>query len=289
MSEIRAADSLLTGILADLADEGQLLEEVLCGLTDNQWHLPTPSSGWNVGNQVAHLAWTDSKLLLALRQPERFALEKRAIASNPSIVDESAVEGFRSGPAGTLERWQVLRREVLSSLASAPGDIRVPWFGPPMGAATAATSRLMETWAHGHDIAEALGVYSRPSERIRHVIQLAIMSRDFSFTNNGLTPPREKFRLTLVAPNGIDWTWGPVDAAQRVEGIAVDFALLATRRRTRDDCAVTAYGGDAERWLDVIQAFAGPPGPPPAKLEKPTIGVERSLDASQSGDGECAS
>jgi uncharacterized protein (TIGR03084 family) len=266
MSEIRAVNSLLTGILADLANEGQMLEEILCNLTEDQWRLPTPSPGWNIGNQVAHLSWTDTKMLLALRDPERFALEKRAEASNPSIVDENAVDGFQPGPARTLEGWKVVRREVLSSLASAPEDIRLPWFGPPMGVATAATSRLMETWAHGHDVTDALGLDNKPTERIGHVIQLALMARDYSFTNNGMTPPTEKFRLTLVAPDGSDWTWGPHDATQRVEGIAVDFALLATRRRARGDCAVTAHGGDAERWLDVIQAFAGPAGPSPLKL-----------------------
>jgi hypothetical protein len=33
-----------------------------------------------------------------------------------------------------------------------------------------------------------------------------------------------------------------------------------TQRRHRDDLDLVAVGPDADRWLDVAQAFAGPPG-----------------------------
>jgi uncharacterized protein (TIGR03084 family) len=56
------------------------------------------------------------------------------------------------------------------------------------------------------------------------------------------------------------WTWGPDDALQRVTGPAVDFCLLVTQRRHRDDLALVAEGVDADAWLDIAQAFAGPPG-----------------------------
>ena len=40
-----------------------------------------------------------------------------------------------------------------------PADGRkLPWFGPPMSAASMASARLMETWAHGADVADTLGV-----------------------------------------------------------------------------------------------------------------------------------
>ena len=57
------------------------------------------------------------------------------------------------------------------------------------------------------------------------------------------------------------WTWGPADAAQTVSGPALDFCLLVTQRRNRADLALRATGADADRWLDIAQAFAGPPGP----------------------------
>jgi hypothetical protein len=55
--------------------------------------------------------------------------------------------------------------------------------------------------------------------------------------------------------------WGPEEAANRVTGPALDFCLLVTQRRHRDDTAVTATGATADQWLSIAQSFAGPPGP----------------------------
>ncbi|PQP53137.1 wyosine base formation domain-containing protein, partial [Mycolicibacterium austroafricanum] len=64
----------------------------------------------------------------------------------------------------------------------------------------------------------------------------------------------------LSAPDGAQWTWGPEDAAQRVTGSAEHFCMLVTQRRPRAALDVVAVGPDAEKWLTIAQAFAGPPG-----------------------------
>ena len=48
---------------------------------------------------------------------------------------------------------------------------------------------------------------------------------------------------------------------QRVTGSAEDFCLLVIQRRPRATLDVTAEGEDAQKWLTIAQAFAGPPGP----------------------------
>ena len=118
----------------------------------------------------------------------------------------------------------------------------------------------METWAHGHDIADALGVRREPTARIRHVAHIGVRTRDFAYLVRELAPPAEPFRVELTGPDGEVWTWGPADAAQRVTGPALDFCLLATQRVNRADTALVATGADADAWLDIAQAFAGPPG-----------------------------
>ena len=123
-----------------------------------------------------------------------------------------------------------------------------------------ATARLMETWAHGVDVRDALGRPIGESRRLDHVAHLGVRTRDFAFRQNGLTPPAEEFRVELTAPDVGTWTWGPEDAAQQVTGPALDFCLRVTRRRHRADLALEATGPDADRWLDLAQAFAGPPG-----------------------------
>ena len=66
--------------------------------------------------------------------------------------------------------------------------------------------------------------------------------------------------MELTAPGGDQWAWGPEDAAQRVSGSALDFCLLVTQRRPRELLDVVGDGPDAQRWLEIAQAFAGPPG-----------------------------
>jgi uncharacterized protein (TIGR03084 family) len=136
-----------------------------------------------------------------------------------------------------------------------------------MSVPSMATARLMETWAHGLDVTDALRTPPSVSPRLRHVAHIGVRARDFAFRQHGLPPPAEEFRVELAAPDGGTWTWGPDDAAQRIAGPALDFCLRVTQRRHRDDLALTAEGPDADRWLDVAQAFAGPPGPgrPPAE------------------------
>jgi uncharacterized protein (TIGR03084 family) len=130
-----------------------------------------------------------------------------------------------------------------------------------MSTTSMATARFMETWAHGRDVAAALGVELPADDRVRHVADLGVRTRDFSFVNRGLTPPAEEFRVELTLPGGDPVRFGREDAAQRVTGTAYDFALLVTQRVHRADTDLVAVGADADAWLDLAQAFAGQPGP----------------------------
>jgi hypothetical protein len=46
-----------------------------------------------------------------------------------------------------------------------------------------------------------------------------------------------------------------------VTGPAEDFCMLVTQRRAPRELDVVAVGPDAQKWLTIAQAFAGPPGP----------------------------
>jgi uncharacterized protein (TIGR03084 family) len=266
--EVHVAD--LAPLLADLRAEGDALDGVVAGLEETAWLNPTPAEGWTVAHQIAHLAWTDQQALLAVTDPEAFArAANEAGAALAAAVDEAADSGASDAPVGLLVRWREGRAALADALAALPDGARLPWYGPPMSAASMATARLMETWAHGVDVTEALNHPLSVSGRLRHVAHLGVRTRDFAFRQNGLTPPAEEFRVELTAPDGGTWTWGPEDAAQRVTGPALDFCLRVTRRRHRADLVLEATGPDADRWLDVAQAFAGAPGQerPPADSE----------------------
>jgi uncharacterized protein (TIGR03084 family) len=118
----------------------------------------------------------------------------------------------------------------------------------------------METWAHGQDIADTVGMQREPTHRLRHVAHIGVGARAFSYVAHGLPVPTDPVRVELVGPAGELWTWGSADATDRVTAPALDFCLLVTQRRHRADTAVTAHGPGAEQWLMIAQAFAGPPG-----------------------------
>ncbi|MFI0355903.1 TIGR03084 family metal-binding protein [Actinomadura sp. 9N407] len=251
---------LSTALLADLTAEGDALDALVAPLSD--WTVPTPAEGWTIAHQIAHLAWTDRQSVVAATDPEAFdRILTEAADKADRFVDEGAAEGAREAPADLLERWRTSRREMVEALAKVPPGTRLPWFGPPMSVASMATARLMETWAHGQDVADALGVEREPTARLRHVAHIGVRARDFTYINRGLQPPTAPIRVVLTGPDGEEWTWGPEDAEQSVSGPALDFCLLATQRRHRADLAVVAHGPDAGHWLDVAQAFAGPSGP----------------------------
>jgi uncharacterized protein (TIGR03084 family) len=248
-------------LLADLDAEGAALEAVVSGLEDTAWLMPTPAEGWTTAHVIGHLAWTDEQALQAARNPDAFRQAATAAADSlVRTVDDAAAEGAATAPEQLLARWRAGRAALAEALTSLPAGSRLPWFGPPMSVASMATARLMETWAHGLDITDALGLPPSVSARLRHVAHIGVRTRDFAFAQRGLPAPAEAFHVELTAPDGSSWAWGPDDAAQRVTGPALDFCLRVTRRRHRDDVALKATGADADRWLDIAQAFAGPPG-----------------------------
>jgi uncharacterized protein (TIGR03084 family) len=253
--------ALRTRVIDDLAEEAAEVDALVAGLDPAGWRTGTPAAGWTIAHQVAHLAWTDEAALLAATDPEAFADHLREAAQNPEgFVDEGAERGAKAEPGELLARWRTSRSALDRCLREIPDGTKVPWYGPPMSAASMATARLMETWAHGLDVADALGVRRAPTGRLRHVAHLGVRTRDYAYLVRELTAPSEPFRVELTGPDGDVWAWGPEDAAQRVSGPALDFCLLVTQRRHRADLALTAQGVDADRWLDLAQAFAGPPG-----------------------------
>jgi uncharacterized protein (TIGR03084 family) len=139
-----------------------------------------------------------------------------------------------------------------------------------MSAASSVTARLMETWAHGQDIADALGARREPTARLRHVAHLGVAAFGFSFRLNGREAPAAPVRVELAAPGGGTWAWGPGGAPDTVTGPALDFCLAVTQRRHVDDTALRITGPVAAEWMGIAQAFAGPPGPgrPPGAFGK---------------------
>lgn len=248
-------------VIADLSAESDDLDRLVGPLSDADWGQPTPAEGWTIAHQIAHLWWTDRVALLSVTDEPGFNAVLTEAAKDPfGFVDAGAEELALTAPAELLAQWRATRAALHAALRTVEAGRKLPWFGPPMSAASMASARLMETWAHGADVADALGVRRVPTARLRSIAHIGVRTRDFAYSVHGLTPPAEMFHVELSAPDGGVWTWGPDDAAQRVTGSAEDFCLLVTQRRAPRDLDVTAVGEDAQKWLTIAQAFAGPPG-----------------------------
>jgi uncharacterized protein (TIGR03084 family) len=243
-------------LLADLAAEHAALDARVATLDDDGWRSPTPSEGWTVADGVSHLAFFDRTAVLALTDPDAFTAHLSSMAAGPPEPD---VALGRSGDhAALLGSWREGRAALLAAAGAADPSVRVPWYGPAMSFASFVSARLMETWAHGQDVADALGRPPVESDRLRHVIHLGVGARAYSFRVRGLTDPGDPVRVEATDRG---WSWGPADAADRVAGSALGLALVLTQRRHRADTDVTVAGPTATAWMAIAQAFAGPAGP----------------------------
>lgn len=220
--------------VADLRAESDDLDALVAHLPADRWADPTPAPGWTIAHQIGHLLWTDRVALTAVTDEAGFAELMTAAAANPAgFVDDAATELAAVSPAELLTDWRVTRGRLHEELLAVPDGRKLAWFGPPMSAASMATARLMETWAHGLDVADALGVIRPATQRLRSIAHLGVRTRDYAFIVNNLTPPAEPFLVELRGPSGDTWSWGPSDAAQRVTGSAEDFCFLVTQRRAQ--------------------------------------------------------
>lgn len=252
--------STLTDVVTAFREETAIMQELLLSLEDGQWTAATPAPGWSVLDQVAHLTFVYDLAATACEQPEFF----KAFASGvgPTQFADAIADGLRrfgGTPAETLAGWMATRDRVAAALEAVTSG-HVPWLVNPLPPDVLTMAGMLETFAHGQDVADAVGVQLRRTDHAAYLVGFIARTRDFGFHSHELPAPTEDFRFEAVLPSGARTVVGPADATQVITGPATDIALLASRRRHRDDLQVKAVGDDAERWLAVAQAYRGPAG-----------------------------
>jgi uncharacterized protein (TIGR03084 family) len=245
-------------ICDDLLAECDALDAVVAGITETQWDTPTPAAGWSVRDQISHLWFFDVRELMALTDPDAFAADMRELFASGG-TEASVAPGRAITGAELLQRWRDDRSRLVDVARTVDPATRVPWYGPAMAARSAITARLMETWAHGQDVCDALGSTRAPTSRLRHVAHIGVRARPFSYMINGRDLPDAPVYVSLRGPDGDVWEWGE-PGPDRVEGDALDFCLVVTQRRHVDDTALQVEGAVALDWIGIAQAFAGEPG-----------------------------
>ena len=255
-------------LLDDLAAEHAELDLVVAGLAEADWSKPTPAEGWTIGDTILHLALTDEVAALAAADAEAFETYRQQRRAKRVDLFQTQ-RGMSHGQL--LGLWRKNRVALLEALERTDPQQRITWFGPPMSATSHATARLMETWAHGQDVVDALDGERAATPRLKHIAHLGVRARGYSYTQRGLTPPANDVRVELDAPGGGVWTYGRSDAEDRISGPALDFCLVVVQRRHLDDTDLRCAGPHAREWLLIAQAFAGTSGGGRQPLRNKTV------------------
>lgn len=253
----------------DLLAEYRDLAALCDTLTPARWNTPSAFYGWTPWDEIAHLCYFDEAALQSVNDPERFAVEAKALSARILGGEEfSTIQhqtyGHLDG-AALLALWRTRHEALVGELAALDPKARLPWYGPPMSGRSFATARLMETWAHGQDVWDVLRRRRPATDRLKHIAHLGVTTFGWTFVNRELPVPSVATYVALEAPRGGTWTWGDPTSEHRVTGSAEDFCLLVTQRRHVDDTSLEYTPGPVADWLHIAQCFAGDPadGPKP--------------------------
>jgi uncharacterized protein (TIGR03084 family) len=109
---------------AALAALNARVDELVEAAGPERWTTDTPAEGWDVGMQIAHLAWTDEVSVTAINDADAFqAVVESAMADPTGFVDVGAAEIAATGRDEVLARWRLARGELADALKAAdPGD-----------------------------------------------------------------------------------------------------------------------------------------------------------------------
>ena len=189
-------------MIEDLAAETAALRALVDPLADADWRLATPAPGWIIADQVSHLAYFDEAALTSATDPDAFLAELARLAASGAVDADVIAAQYRHLTPAELRDWfGRTRSRLLSIFAELDPATRVPWFGPSMSVASSVTARLMETWAHGQDVLDTMGIARLTTARMRHVADLGIRALRYTYTVNGLPVPRIHVAPSMAVAN----------------------------------------------------------------------------------------
>jgi uncharacterized protein (TIGR03084 family) len=225
--------------------EYERLDDLLVGLAGDDWRRPTRAPGWAITDQVEHLLISEKAASLALddRSSEVFGPHFRE-RTREDRSPERLLAGWRSARSGTVERF-----------AARSDRDKVVWGAGPMSIWSFAQSRLMETWAHGLEIAGAADRPFEDTDRLHHVAGLAYRALPYAFAVAGVDRPVGDLAVDLTAPSGERWWFGPEGTGEIIRGPAGDWCRVATRRMAAEQSALVATGPLSAAAISVARAY----------------------------------
>ncbi len=256
----------------DFRAESLALAAILAPLSDDDFNAKTQFKGWSINDVLGHLHMFNVAADLTLESGLKFAAFFQPIAEGmargQSLLESQS--SFLNGLKGRdlFAIWQDCAHKLADHYALADPKARLRWAGPDMSARSSITARQMETWAHGQEIFDLLGLVRAEHDRVKNIVHLGVSTFGWSFANRGLKVPEPAPHLKLTAPSGAVWRWNPEQTDNLITGSAVDFARAVTQTRNIKDMSLATIGPSATDWMEIAQCFAGPPETPPNKGQR---------------------
>jgi len=251
----------------DFRDESRALYDLMKPLAADAYSTRTQFKQWTFNDILGHLHLWNQAADLSLNDETEF---QKFIGQVFQYVASGSLREFEKsrlkGLEGLelLEQWHGFVLQMSDRFGEVDPIARVKWAGPDMSVRSSITARLMETWAHGLAIYDALGVERQDDDRIRNIAILGINTFGWAFRNRKLEVPELAPYLRLTAPSGAVWEWNDSSDTNRIIGSASGFCQVVTQTRNVADTDLRVEGEVAIQWMGIAQCFAGPPEQPPA-------------------------
>ncbi len=252
--------------VSDFLDESEDLCDLLCSLCDADFEQQTLFKSWTINDVVGHLHVGNLAADLALTDPDAF---QAFLAGAAASIRQGQLRKFERDWLDGLEgcalrdSWRDFYRDMGQHFGRANPKARMPWVGPDMSVRSGITARQMETWAHGQEIYDLLGVERVDADRIKNIVVLGVNTIGWTFKNRGMPVPETPPQLRLTAPSGNIWTFNEPNETDCIAGNATEFCQVVTQVRNVVDTNLSVTGETATQWMAIAQCFAGSPEDPP--------------------------
>src|SRR5689334_11851548 len=85
----------MTALAADLAAESAVTRALVAGLDEAGWDTPTPAAGWDIGDQISHLAYFDEVTVKSATDPAGFTADLAQAEAEGGINPDAIAARFR--------------------------------------------------------------------------------------------------------------------------------------------------------------------------------------------------
>lgn len=249
----------------DFRAESQAMFDLLARTDPDRFSEPTLFKSWTIDAVLQHLHFWNQMAGLQLTDETLLLQRIDAVKSSAGGMRQFENAHFQ-GLAGRalLDAWQQGFQATADAFAKADPKARLKWPGPDMSARSSITARLMETWAHGQEVYDHLGVVRENADRVQNIVMLGVNTFGWTYATRKQTPPGAMPQLVLTAPSGAVWTYGEPSETERITGRADEFCQVVTQTRNVADTGLQVTGAVATDWMSKAQCFAGAPETPPA-------------------------